>query len=249
MKPSLARRLGRRFLPAQLRRALRERHLAAWPRVGHVKFGDLRRTTPVSSVFGYDRGLPIDRYYVERFLTGHAGDVRGVALEFRDDAYLRRFGGDALISVDILNLERDHPGTTIAADLAHADQLPEDRFDCIVCTGVVQLIYDLPMAVQNLHRMLTVGGVLLATLPGITRVARDSTGAWEDHWRLTSVAARKVFTGIFGPQSVEVESYGNPLAAVASLMGLAAQDLKPSELEARDSDFEVVVGVRAVKTA
>ena len=249
MKPSRARRLGRMFLPARLQRPLRERHLSAWPPVGHVRLGDLRRTTPISSVFGYDRGLPIDRCYVERFLAGHAGDVRGVALEFRDDAYLRRFGGDALTSVDVLNLERDHPGTTIAADLAHADQLPEDRFDCIVCTGVVQLVYDLPVAVQNLHRMLTVGGVLLATLPGITRVARDSTGAWEDHWRLTSVAARKVFTGVFGPQSVEVEWYGNPLVAVASLMGLAAQDLKPGELDARHPDYEVLIGVRAVKNA
>jgi SAM-dependent methyltransferase len=247
VKQSRARRLGQRVLPLRLKRALRERQLFTWPPVGRVRLGHLRRTTPISGVYGYDRGLPIDRYYVEQFLAGRAADIRGAALEFRDDTYLRRFAGDALTSIDILNYEPDHPGTTLVADLADADLLPTDSFDCIVCTGVIQLVYDLPAAIRNLHGMLRAGGVLLATLPGITRVARDSTGAWEDHWRLTSVAARKVFTEVFGTESVEVEWYGNPLVAITSLMGMAAQELTAAELNARHPDFELLIGVRAVR--
>ena len=46
--------------------------------VGSVAYGELRRLTPISPVFGLDRGLPIiDRYFIEGFLHGHAADIRG----------------------------------------------------------------------------------------------------------------------------------------------------------------------------
>jgi hypothetical protein len=32
---------------------------------------------PISRAFGYDRGTPIDRYYLDRFLDEHNGDIRG----------------------------------------------------------------------------------------------------------------------------------------------------------------------------
>src|SRR5690348_8634455 len=36
--------------------------------VGRVNFGDLRRLKPISVVWGFDRGRPVDRYYIEQFL-------------------------------------------------------------------------------------------------------------------------------------------------------------------------------------
>jgi SAM-dependent methyltransferase len=242
-----ARRVGRRLLPARVRRALYERHLTVWPPVGHVRLGHLRRTTPISTDFGYDRGSPIDRYYIERFVGQHVHDVRGAALEFEDDAYLRRFGGDAVTSIDVLSAEPGFAQATIVADLAAADGLPVERFDCIVCTQVLQLVYDLDAAVHNLHRMLRPGGVVLATMPGITRIARAPSGAWDDQWRLTSASARKLFEGAFGADGVETAWYGNPLVAISFLTGLAAGELKSDELEARHPDYEVVIGVRAVR--
>ena len=53
---------------------------------------------PVSRSFGFDRGQPIDRHYIEDFLRRHgswpgysAGDIRGVVMEVGDDVYTRRF--------------------------------------------------------------------------------------------------------------------------------------------------------------
>ena len=59
-----------------------------------VRFGDLRRLSPFSRQFGFDRGQPIDRYYVESFLQEHASSIRGRVLEIGDDFYSRQFGGD-----------------------------------------------------------------------------------------------------------------------------------------------------------
>lgn len=41
----------------------------------------LARLDPVSRTFGFDRGKPVDRWYIERFLAAHADDVRGRVLE------------------------------------------------------------------------------------------------------------------------------------------------------------------------
>jgi hypothetical protein len=248
MKKPLPRRIAKAVLPLPARDWLRaHKYLLAWPPVGHVRFGNLRRTKPISRNFGFERGLPIDRHYIEGFLERHARDVRGAALEFQDDAYLRRLGGTAVTSTDVMNYAPGHPGATITGDLAVAHGLPQERFDCIICTGVLQLIYDVHAAVGNLHSMLRPGGVVLATLPSVTRICRDE--GWMDQWRVTSGSAKRLFEDVFGPGQVEVEAYGNPLTGAAFLMGLATADLKREELDAREPDFEVVVGVRAQRVA
>src|SRR5829696_9316780 len=54
--------------------------------------GTLRRITPLSRRWGADRGTPIDRWYIERFLEAHRGDIHGRVLEVKDAGYARRFG-------------------------------------------------------------------------------------------------------------------------------------------------------------
>jgi hypothetical protein len=45
------------------------------------RWGNLRRTAPFSATFGFDRGTPIDRYYLERFLNSHRALITGRVLE------------------------------------------------------------------------------------------------------------------------------------------------------------------------
>src|SRR6478735_5047329 len=63
------------------------------PPPGTIDFGDFGRTEPVSVDFGFDRGLPIDRYFVEGFLARNASRIRGRVLEIGDNEYTLRFGG------------------------------------------------------------------------------------------------------------------------------------------------------------
>jgi hypothetical protein len=107
-------------------------------------------------------------------------------------------------------------------------------------------VFDLRAAVDNLRRILKLGGVVLVTVPGIAHKRVTDEGI-EDYWRLTSNSARRLFADAFGPENVEVKTYGNVLAATAFLHGLAAEELSVHEIECNDPEQEITVAVRAVK--
>lgn len=217
--------------------------------VGTVAFGDLRRLTPISPVFGLDRGLPvIDRYYIDKFLASCADDIRRRVLEMGDATYTRRFGGDRVTRSDVLHYVAGNPEATIVGDLIAADHIQSDSFDCIIVTQTLQMILDVRAALQHLHRILKPGGVLLATSHGISRIARrEGIDPWGEYWHFTAQSTRHLFGALFPADHVRIVTYGNVLSAAASLYGLAAADLTREELDHCDSDFEVIVAVRAQK--
>ena len=208
----------------------------------------LRQVRPASSVFGYDRpGSRIGRYYIERFLADNAGDVRGHALEIADDRYTVMFGGARVERSDILHAVPGNPRATIVADLCVADHIPSETFDCIVCTQTLQFIYDAPAAIRTLYRILKPGGVVLATVSGISQMSRYDMERWGDFWRFTPLSARRLFQEAFAAEDVCVTAYGNIFAAVAFLHGLAVEELRPNELDYVDDDYPVIIAVRAQK--
>ena len=245
MTVRLIRHAARRVLPPTLRRALRERGLAAWPPRGTIRFGSLRRPTPISASFGFDRGTPIDRFYIESFLRAHAGDVRGRVLEVGDDRYARMFGGDAVERVDVLNVHPTGHPNEIVDDLTQPRQLEAETYDCVICAQTLHLIYELEGAVASMRRILRPDGVLLATVPGISRDCSDAVEGWIDQWRLTPSSASRLFTTVFGAGNVRVRGYGNVLAAIAFLHGISTEELRREELELRDEAYDLVVAVRA----
>jgi SAM-dependent methyltransferase len=200
----------------------------------------------VSERFGFDRGKPIDRYYIEAFLSRHRSDIRGHVLEVGDPSYTRRFGA-GVTSSEVVDRDESNPHATIVADLGRPNEIESERFDCVICTQVLLLIFDVRAAIRTLERILRPGGVLLATVPGITKVSRGEAELWGDYWRFTAQSARRLFEEAFPPGAVKVEAQGNVLAAVAFLHGLAAEELSRRELDAHDPDFEVTVAVRAAK--
>ena len=212
-----------------------------------LNLGDLRRVTPISRSFGFDRGRPVDRYYIERFLSTHAQDIAGHVLEFGDNAYTRQFGGERVTASDVLHAEESNPQATIIADLSDAPHIPADKFDCIICTQTLMYVYPLKAAIETLHRILKPGGVLLASMPGISQLSRYDMDRWGEYWRLTSLSAQRLFAEHFSASAVEAEAHGNVLAATAFLYGLATEELMPEELDYRDPDYELVITVRAVK--
>lgn len=237
--------LARQYLSRETRRWLAR--LAVWPPVGLVRFGNLRRLKPISSDYGNSRGLEIDRYYIEKFLSEFSSDIHGHVLEIKHNAYTRRYGGDRVTCSDVLHPVEGNPDATIVADLTKADHLPANVFDAIIFTQTLQVIYDIRTVIATLHRILKPGGVLLATASGMAQLSLDDFDKWGEYWRFTSLSARFLFQEAFGEGNVTVRSYGNVLAAISFLEGLAAEDLKKKELDAVDRSYEVLIAVRAVK--
>ena len=241
--------LAKRVLPPGLRNRvvhMQRRLRLQWPPVGTIRFGSFRRLSPISPIFALDRGVPIERYYIDQFLSRHRTDIRGRAMEFGDTMYLDRFGDDRVSQKDVFSVVAA-PGVTIVGDLVGRGTLPADAFDCIVCTQTLQMIYDMPAAIRRLHSMLRPGGVLLVTSHGISKIGRHvDTDHWGEYWRVTQEGARALFRDNF-PGTIDVRGYGNVLTAMSALHGLAANELTERELDHADRDFDVIVGVRAVK--
>ena len=211
-----------------------------------VRFGDLRRLTPFSREFGFDRGTPVDRFYIEWFLSCSEADIRGRVLEIGDNSYTKRFGSNRVTHSDVLHVQEGNPQATFIGDLSSAEHIPSDVFDCIILTQTLHLIYDMKAAIRTLYRILKPGGVLLATIPGISQLER---GPWKDawYWSLTILSTRRLAEEAFPREKVEVESHGNVLAATAFLMGLAAEELDCAELEHRDPLYQLLITLRAAK--
>jgi SAM-dependent methyltransferase len=243
--------LIRRVVPAAARRWVRgQLHGVNGQRgLEWQHFCSLRRVQPIRRDFGWQFGQSIDRYYIEEFLARHATDVRGRVLEVADNVYTRRFGDDRVVHSDVLHVTPGTPGATIIGDLSRGDQIPSGTFDCIILTHTLQYIYDTRAAVRTLHRSLAPGGVLLLASPGISQVSRYDMDHWGEYWRFTTLAARTLFAEVFPPENVTVGAYGNVLTAVAYLHGLVTRELHRAELDYRDQDYEVIVTVRAVKSA
>jgi hypothetical protein len=248
--------VGRAIVRAGLRRAARRLPvpvhdavaravpgLALAPR-GRVRMGDLGRPRPISLDFGWDRGTPIDRFYVETFLDRHRDDVAGRVLEVGDDTYSRRFGGDRITEQDVLHVHAGNPAATVIGDISEGGVLHPETFDCIVLTQTLHLVYDMAAAVAHLHAALKPGGVLLLTVPGISQIDR---GEWGEHWywALTPAAVRRLAGGVFGDELVFVEGHGNAFAATAFLQGLAVQEVDVRRLQPRDESYPVIVTARA----
>jgi hypothetical protein len=231
----------------QTRRSLARwaRSLTRRPRVGRVDFGDLRRLAPISSDWGFDRGTPVDRFYIDQFMRSCAEDVRGRVLEIANPEMTLRYGGDRVSRSDVLHPVAAPPPVTLVGDLATGDGLPVGAFDCAIVTQTLLLVYDVHAAVRTLARILAPGGVALVTIPGITKISREDMDAWGQYWSFTSASTRRMFEDAFGPDSVRVEAFGNVLAATAFLHGIAAEELTEEELLHRDRDFETLIAVRA----
>jgi glycosyltransferase involved in cell wall biosynthesis/peptidoglycan/xylan/chitin deacetylase (PgdA/CDA1 family) len=221
---------------------------ASPPAVEKVRFGDFWRLAPIGKEWGFDRGDPIDRKYIESFLHRHCQDVRGRVLEVADNTYTRRFGGDRVTQSDVLHISPECEQATIVADLAAADHIPSDSFDCIILTQTLHLIFDVRAAVRHLERILKPGGTLLLTVPGISQV---DFGEWADawHWSMTVNAVQRLLTERFPPESVTVESRGNVLAATAFLQGLSQQDIGDFGFQSDDPHYPLIVMARATKPA
>ena len=215
-----------------------------------VYFNDFTRVDPVSSVFGCDRGTPIDRYYIENFLDENRHFIKGRIIEIAEDRYSRLFANhDAQEKpiFDTLHFDGTEGETTIIGDLSVPSTLPENRYDCFICTQTYNFIFDVRKSIEGTYTLLKKGGVVLATVSGISQISRHDMDRWGDFWRFTDKSMTMLFEQA-GFSKIEVVTMGNSLASTALLQGIAVEDLPNKELlDIVDKDYQMTIGIKAVK--
>lgn len=201
---------------------------------------------PVSRFFGEDRGTPIDRYYIEKFLGQQQHLIKGTVLEIADSHYSKKFGANAS-KYEVLFINDNNPHATIIGDLTEHQTLPTNTVDCFICTQTFNFIYGFSEAIRGAYQLLKPGGYLLATVAGPSQISRFDMDRWGDYWRFTTLSAQRTFDEIFGKGNVEVDFYGNCLSAISLIRGIAAEEIPKEKLDFKDQDYEVIVTVTARK--
>lgn len=197
---------------------------------------------PLSHKFGFDRGTPIDRYWIELFLSQNSSSVRGRVLEITDAKYTHKFGGNKVTRGDVLDINPKNKKATIHGDLRSLKQIKNNTYDCIVLTHVLGLIDDVHAAAAECARILKPGGVLLFTSSCLGPILKEKV-----YWRFTPHSVKYIFCPHFKSKNMDIKTYGNVLAGQAFWVGMAQEDLTPGELSYTDLRFPVIISMRAIK--
>ena len=216
------------------------------PKIGEVNFGDLRRLNPLSREFGQDRGTPIRRYYIDQFLTDNKEFIAGKVLEVGDNTYTLKYGQPG-VNGDVLSLSDGGQRDVMVGNLVTGEGVPRGQYDAIILTQVLHVLTDIGVALEHIYAALAEGGVILATLPVITQISRYDMDRWGDYWRVTDKAVQLILDRYIPGCTAKIRAYGNHLTAIASLSGLAAEELTTQELDYFDSDYQILIGIHVKK--
>jgi peptidoglycan/xylan/chitin deacetylase (PgdA/CDA1 family) len=224
----------------------RNRALFAAGAVSSVDWGSFDRTYPICREWGYSRGGPVDRRYIRDFISAHSSDIRGRVLEVQEGDLSAAFGGTRAARCDVLDINPSNEHATVVADLRAASSIADGAYECIILTQTAHLIDDVPAVIRECRRILAPGGVLLATLPCLSRLCVEY-GPDRDFWRVTPAGARVLASTAF--DDVRVEAFGNVKTAVAFLHGLGEGELTEHDYASYDPQHPLLVGIRACKRA
>jgi Methyltransferase domain len=200
---------------------------------------------PLSDHYGFDRGTPVDRRYIEAFLNARRDAIHGRVLEVQDNTYTTRFGRDRVDESVVVDIDASNPSVRLIADLQRVGSLSPESYDCIILTQTLHLLRRPDHCIDNCFGALRRRGVLLATAPSLSRVS--PTYPQGDFWRFTPAGMTELFTQCWrGPFSVH--AFGSLRTCVAFLLGEAQEDLPNGVLDYHDPRFPLTVAVEAHKT-
>lgn len=204
-----------------------------WPR-----WGNLRRVTPFSSHFGFERGTPIDRYYLHEFLERHRHLITGRVLEIQMPGYTRRFGHDVRVAHSVDIATGVHDDLTYHVDLARAEGvIPDASYDCFLLPNTLSFLRDIEACLRQALRVVRPGGVILASAGGFVPLDGDQ----RDLWRMSAEGWRELTARAWPGCDVQIEARGNCLAVMAAMLGLALEELRDEELRHQDPRYPVLV--------
>jgi hypothetical protein len=207
----------------------------------------LKLTRPVSDVLpAIAHGMSIYSFYADQFLRGYRSELRGRILQIGPTEFSDKvLQESANVMVDRMSLEEFQNVITQNSSTEPAHQI--GTYDCILSTITLSHMFELKRAIALLHRMLKPGGTLLLAEAGIQRVENSELKSNQHYWNFTSLALQCLLGEVFPNDGITIKPYGNVMTAIAALHGLSSGRFKPQDLNFFDRDYEVLIGVCAVK--
>jgi SAM-dependent methyltransferase len=202
------------------------------------RWGNLRRTVPFSATYGFERGTPIDRYYLHAFLAQQHHLITGDVLEVQTDAYTQRFGR-GVRRADTFDIVPS-PDVTYVCDFSHCEgSIPNRAYDCLLLPNTLPHFRELEPALSNAIRVVRPGGAIVASAAGLLPL----TGDVPEYWRLSPDGWRERLSAAWPGATLEISGHGNCLTVVAAQLGLALEELTPAELDAHDPRYPVLTTI------
>lgn len=210
------------------------------PAVNTIDWGDLRRKFPLCNLFGFTRGVPIDRYYLEKFISEIRLEVVGTVLEVGGvlvNRELYQFSN----ATEYLTLDVEaRPGISKVGDIHNPATIEFESLDTVVIFNVLEHCYDPWLAVKNIYSWLKVGGKCFCMVPNSQKI-HDIPA---DYWRILPDGMKQIFQD-FPQQKLYV--YGNPMSVIANFLGISAGELSPKELDDFHPDYPSITCIVVTK--
>jgi SAM-dependent methyltransferase len=192
----------------------------------------------------YDGGVvnATGRHYTRTFLKAQKHLCRGKFLEFGDPYWKSVFDPESIETYDILGLAPG-PGITVVGDIQNCPHIPDETYDVIVCTMVLEHVANPFLAVKELRRILKTGGRLLIIVP--SAFPYHITPDYRDYWRFMPDSLPLLFKDGFA--NLEMKSYGNRLSVIACYWYWMAPQLPRQALDREDPNNQTVLSLVAIK--
>ena len=194
-----------------------------------------------SEKFGFDRGTPIDRYYIDEFIRNlELNNEFNTALEFGELNYVEQFNVSHkfFLSHPDFSKSKDTKNQ-ILFDLNTQKKYDGQKFDLIISTNVINFTKNPFVTLRHHIDMLNIDGTIFLTASSSMPISQFDAERWGDYWRFTPDAMHHLLENL--DCEYQVESLGNFKSSVAFLCGLASEEMEESDLKEKDNRYPLLV--------
>ena len=207
------------------------------PPFGCNGLGLFTRSEPICTEFGYSRGTPVDRYYLERFLEANTAFIRGQVLDVGSDGFTLKGFAAGLESITTIDANPDM-NPDVIGDVHNRRVFRRASFDCVLLLNVLEHCRRPQVVIDNVQTWLRKGGTLLAAIPNAQRIHAGPV----DCWRILPDGCRELCKNW---NDVQITTFGNCATSLAALSGLAVEDLVAEIRDYQDARYPVLTCIRA----
>jgi len=199
---------------------------------GQFDFGDFDRLSPACLDFGFSRGTPLDRYYLNKFVAESRDLVVGSVLEIGGQKGSHELYGFKN-ATSYVTMSIDSSDADITTDAHDASAALPESYDSIIIFNVLEHCRRPWVIASNIYSWLKPGGRVFVMIPNMQRI-HEGPG---DYWRILPEGLRSIFNQFNVEKLV---TYGNLFTSIAALSGVSSEEIPTGDKDSLDTDYPTI---------